>query len=210
MPSLIGLDDLSLLPYLLDMYSNNQILPHGSYEYLQYFSDLCSTKIDDHNLFVLCKQIVEKIKATVPSQYGRYYPFYPESFKKVPDYKDRKELIDGTLISIDSLRTRVIAHNDRDALAKLEKYYKNKGNDKGIAIYYKIMLGYEGNGDLAERFYRVLAPHFDKNPEYRTVVREVLLRAAICDHNERAQELCDSLGFSLCDYRLPTPPQSPQ
>ena len=29
--------------------------------------------------------------------------------------------------------------------------------------------------------------------------------AALCDHNERAQQLCDSLGFSLCDYRLPHP-----
>ena len=67
------------------------------------------------------------------------------------------------------------------------------------------MLGYEGNGDLAERFYRVLEPYFNETPKFRTAVREVLLRAALCDHNKRAQELCDSLGFSLCDYRITLP-----
>ena len=107
--------------------------------------------------------------------------------------------------AIDTLRVKVIAHNDREALEKLEKYYHDKGDDKGLAIYYKVMLGYEGNGDLAERFYRVLEPHFKETPEFRGAVREVLLRAAICDGNARAQELCDSLGFSLCDYRLPLP-----
>ena len=51
------------------------------------------------------------------------------------------------------------------------------------------------SGNVVLRFYRT--------PYFRTAVREVLLRAALCDHNERAQELCDSLGFSICDYRLP-------
>ena len=31
------------------------------------------------------------------------------------------------------------------------------------------------------------------------------VRGALCDHNARAQELCDSIGFSLCDCRLPLP-----
>lgn len=99
----------------------------------------------------------------------------------------------------------MIAHNNRDALEKLEAYYKDKGNDTGIAIYYKVMLGYEGNGDLAEKFYKVLEPHFNDTPGFRKTVREVLIRAALCDKNIRAQELCDSLGFSLCDYRITCP-----
>ena len=83
--------------------------------------------------------------------------------------------------------------------------YSEKDDDTGIAIYYKVMLGYEGNGDLAEKFYYTLRPYIDDEHRYFNGIRTVLLRAAICDHNARAQELCDSLGFSLCDYRLPLP-----
>lgn len=140
---------------------------------------------------------------------------YPETYKKgalqlrlvdylVDDYEGEKELrIEPS--AIDTLRVLAVIHNSRWALERLEKYYHDKGDDKGLAIYYKVMLGYEGNGDLAERFYRVLEPHFKDTPEFRGAAREVLLRAAICDGNARAQELCDSLGFSLCDYRLPLP-----
>ena len=65
------------------------------------------------------------------------------------------------------------------------------------------MLGFEGNGDLAERYYTLLKPYLTEQPEFFNGIRKSLLRAALCDHNERAQQLCDSLGFSLCDYRLP-------
>ena len=65
-----------------------------------------------------------------------------------------------------------------------------------------MLLSYKGNGNLAERFFKVLEPYFDTKPEFKNAVREVLLRTAICDHNARAQELCDSLAISFCDYRL--------
>ena len=88
-------------------------------------------------------------------------------------------------------------------MQKLETYYNNRNEAKELAIYYKVMLNYEGNGDLAERFYYVLRPYIDEEHQFMNGIRTVLLRAALCDHNARAQELCDSLGFSLCDYRLP-------
>ena len=97
---------------------------------------------------------------------------------------------------------KVIAHNDRKALGQLEKYYKEIGYDLGIAIYYKVLLCQDGNGDLAERLYRVLKPYFDKRPELENAAHDALIRAALCDHNERAQQLCDSLGYSLCDYKV--------
>ena len=103
---------------------------------------------------------------------------------------------------LDSLRIRVIGYNDRNALSLLEKYYSNSGTIKELAVYYKIMLGVEGNGDVAERYYKVLKPYLAEQPEFFNSIRDVLLRAAICDHNERARQLCDSLGISLCDYRL--------
>lgn len=102
--------------------------------------------------------------------------------------------------NIAPLSKRALFHNDRKALESLEAYYKQV-YPKGIAIYYKILLSYDGNGDLAEKFYRTLEPYFDETPQFRMAAREVLLRAALCDHNERAQELCDSLEFSLCDYK---------
>ena len=105
--------------------------------------------------------------------------------------------------NLDSLRIRVIGYNDRNALSLLEKYYSNSGPIKELVVYYKIMLGVEGNGDLAERYYNVLKPYLAEQPEFFNSIRDVLLRAAICDHNERARQLCDSLGISLCDYRLP-------
>ena len=66
--------------------------------------------------------------------------------------------------AIDTLRVLAVIHNSRWALERLEKYYHDKGDDKGLAIYYKVMLGYEGNDDLAERFYRVLEPHIKDTP----------------------------------------------
>lgn len=139
---------------------------------------------------------------TIPKQkkYSTQTNLYISSF-----YRTEKILKSGKSINIDSLRVRVVAHNDREALQELEKYYHDKGDDKGIAIYYKVLLSYEGNGDLAERYYNVLKPYLAKQPELFNGRREVLLRASICDGNVRAQELCDSLGISFCDYRLPLP-----
>ena len=118
------------------------------------------------------------------------------------DYSANKVNIYGTHYDIDSLRIRVIACNDRSALELLEKYYTSIKQLKELAIYYKVLLSYEGNGDLAEKYYTVLKPYLRKRPEFLNGVREVLLRAAHCDNDRRAQELCDSLGFSLCDYRF--------
>lgn len=191
-----GRNDLEILPYYIVLFSDN-ILPKGNYDYLQDMSYLCSS-INDASLYRLGKQIFENIKESVPHKYGKYVSEYPDKSQK---YIISNDKIDKT----DSLRIRIIAHNDRSALKSLEEYYKNKGDDKGIAVYYKVMLSYDGNGDLAERFYKVLEPYFDETPEFRKAVREVLLRAAHCDNDRRAQELCDSLGFSLCDYRLTLP-----
>lgn len=193
--------DLEYLPYyLLLCNDNHSYLPVGMSADI--FISLCTEAIDDKNLFDLGKKVIDNLNKKVGE---KYWPLeYPDGFTK-GGMETYREFMWFEPTTLDTLRVKAIAHNDRDALAKLEKYYMDKGDDKGIAIYYKVLLGYEGNGDLAERFYRVLEPHLGKTPELRFAVREVLLRAAICDGNVRAQELCDSLGFSLCDYRLPVP-----
>lgn len=193
--------DLEYLPYYLLLCNDSYTkLPVGKSAYI--FVSLCTEAIDDKNLFDLGKKVIDNLNKKVGE---KYWPIeYPDGFSEGGMETDR-EYMSFEPTAIDTLRVKTIAHNDREALAKLEKYYHDKGDDKGIAIYYKVLLGYEGNGDLAERFYRVLEPYFGKTPELRFAVREALLRAALCDHNKRAQELCDSLGFSLCDYRLPLP-----
>ena len=164
---------------------------------------MCTEAIDDKGLFAQGKSLIESI-----NDYNRNSPKfgfpieYPDKFIKGGPCTFRK-YIQFSPNAIDTLRIQAISYNNRDALDKLETYYKDKGDDTGIAIYYKVMLGYEGNGDLAEKFFKVLEPHFKETPGFRRAVREVLLRAALCDKNKRAQELCDSLGFSFCDYRLP-------
>lgn len=197
--------DLEYLPYLLLVCNKHDqpIIDRKG----DVFISLCTEAIDDQRLFDLGKQIIDKMNKRIVRPYQTFE--YPDSFTKGGMFTYRNFMWFSPT-AIDTLRVRALAHNDRDALEKLEKYYQEKDDDMGIAVYYKAMLGYKGNADLAERFYRVLEPNFSKVPQLRSAVREVLLQAAICDHNERAQELCDSLGFSLCDYRLPTPPQSPQ
>lgn len=192
--------DLEYLPYLLLICNdyNKPIYDRKG----EVFVSLCTECIDDKKLFNLGKHVVDRLNQQIVPYYQDIE--YPDSFNKGGMFTYRN-YVSFKPTAIDTLRVRALAYNDRDALEELEKYYMDKGDDKGIAIYYKVMLGYEGNGDLAERFYRVLEPHFDKTPELRSAVREVLLRAALCDHNERAQELCDSLGFSLCDYRMHVP-----
>lgn len=186
------------LPYYILNCSDPSLGDKPFYELISF----CTEAIDDKKLFDLGKQIIDKIN---DQRYPAHRPIeYPDSFTKGGMVTCR-EFMWFEPTAIDTIRVKAIAHNDRDALARLEKYYHDNCNDKELAIYYKVLLSYEGNGDLAERFYRLLEPYFAETPELRIAVREVLLRAAYCDNDKRAQELCDSLGFSLCDYRLQIP-----
>ena len=208
--------DLGYLPYYMLTFRHPDRIPLKSTEFIEEYISMGVDAIDDPKLFNLIKgdviamnDYLEKLSSGGSNENSQQLKMtiseYPDSFIG-GDVIFSGNYIDSFICSeIDTLRVRALIHNDREALEKLEKYYHDKGDDKGLAIYYKVMLGYEGNGDLAERFYRVLEPHFKETPEFRGAVREVLLRAAICDGNARAQELCDSLGFSLCDYRLPLP-----
>lgn len=110
-----------------------------------------------------------------------------------------------TLSYTDALRISVIKHQDRNALSALRSYYRNIGDELGSAVYYKIMLSHEGNGDLAEEYYKLLKPYFLRRPELEDAAHITLLRAATCDNDKRAQELCDSLGYSICDYKIELP-----
>ena len=212
-PELFLRDDLEYLPYLF-LEQTNMTNSYSSI-LLQNFIVMCSEAIDDKKLFETGKRVVdidnERSKLLPPQVHpitGKkrgYSPIhYPDSFESGLTWSFINA-VPFNITTIDSLRVRAIVHNDRKALEKLEDYYKRKGDDTGIAIYYKVMLCYEGNGDLAEKFYKVLEPHFNKTPGFHKAVREVLLRAAYCDNDRRAKELCDSLGFSFCDYRLPLP-----
>ena len=208
--------DLSQLPYLLLSMSHPNSINNGIL--VDNFISLCAGAIDDSALFELGKRTTDRLNelrskrppTIVKKKDGREYHMtpilyeYPDSFipSFVSDFSISKPY---SLNHIDTLRVRAIAYNDRKALGKIERYYNEKNDAKGIAIYYKVLLSYEGNGDLAEKYYYVLRPYLAEQPEFLNSIREVLLRAALCDHNARAQELCDSLGFSLCDYRLPLP-----
>lgn len=193
--------DLRYLPYYVQMF-NDCYLPKGKARLFKGIYGSMSHKLDT-GLMKIYNHILESehSKNSDLEIDGLKYDF---EFKPGLTYSClNKDSIDGAFLSIDSLRVRVVAHNDRDALQKLETYYTNRNEAKELAIYYKVMLNYEGNGDLAERFYYVLRPYIDEEHQYMNGIRTVLLRAALCDHNARAQQLCDSLGFSLCDYRLP-------
>ncbi len=157
----------------------------------------------DSGLVILGTQCMERYNEKLDIPEPKLSIYDRVKFKKEKYHNYR--LVGNETLSIDSLMARALAYNDRQALEKLEEYYLASDNPKGIAIHYKAMLNYEGNGDLAERFYNVLKPYLGEKPQYRNGIRQVLLRAAICDGNARAQELCDSLGYSLCDYRRPVP-----
>lgn len=191
--------DLRYLPYFIQMY-NDCYLTKVRARYTQVPFAKVSTK-SDLTLFKLFEHLArndsKKNGQTDVEGFEADYEFDPAA-----PYSNY-EYIENEFISVDSLRVRVVAHNDRSALKKLESYYAQRNEIKELAIYYKVMLSYEGNGDLAEKFYYVLRPYMDDEHRYYNGIRTVLLRAALCDHNARAQELCDSLGFSLCDYRLP-------
>lgn len=201
-----GKDDMKHFPYLFHMFTNKKVLPEGNYDYLQELTSCCTSTLRDDRLFSVGREIVDNTRNTPLGNYA-FNTYYPQKFNTASDYVCERFKMNGNDINIDSLRVRAIVYNDRNALTRLEQYHRQKNDPKGIAIFYKIMLGYDGNGDLAEKFYDALEPYFEKTPQFRSAVREVLLRAALCDHNERAQQLCDSLGFSLCDYRTPPPSQ---
>ena len=193
--------DLRYLPYFIQMYNDCYLPKYRARMYKDDFAELSISH--DQTLFKIFDKLVESdnqknSKSDVEGFEYRY------DFDSTGVYRNY-EYLDNEFLSIDSLRVRVVAHNDRSALQKLESYYTQRNESNELAIYYKVMLNYEGNGDLAEKFYYTLRPYIDDEHRYFNGIRTVLLRAAICDHNARAQELCDSLGFSLCDYRLPLP-----
>ncbi len=199
-------EDLRYLPYLYVMFNEysipRHILPKYSLEYALSTNryDTILQRIYDESI----TRMMHRDGFDRKTDDSIYWDVKFDSGKKYSDY----ELIGGRSYSIDSLRIRVVAYNDRSALEKLEQFYSS-GNDpaaqKELAVYYRVLLTYEGNGDLAERFYKVLKWYYDKRLQFRNGVRLVLLRAAVCDGNARAQELCDSLGFSLCDYKIDVP-----
>lgn len=204
-------NDLRYLPYLWIMFNTIPLPEYASYEYKWYFSALfLNSKLD-----MALPKLERLFQAELPNIYS-LEPEYGERLviggglldedeDEIDDWETHweREYINNELYCIDSLRVRVVGYADRSALEKLEQYYKERNQEKELAIYYKVMLGHEGNGDLAESYLQVLKPYLKEQPEFIKGIRTVLLRAALCDHNTRAQELCDSLGFSLCDYRLP-------
>lgn len=205
--------DMEYLPYFMNVFSSEPTFDY--LDLLEYFISMCTMAVDDKDLFAYGKKCVDKINIQISNLPPYQSPYngkiffhrqkkYPNEFE--PGLTDNFDhSIPYKPTALDTLRIGALIRNDRNALAQIEDYYRGKGDEKGLAIYYKVMLNYDGNGDLAERFYRVLAPHINEMPELRIAVRKVLLRAALCDRDKRAQELCDSLGFSLCDYKIDVP-----
>ncbi len=203
-----GDNDVALLPYYYQIFCNNA-LPYEVINRFSYnLSMICSQY--DKNLMYLYDRTVARAEEKNGHLFSDCKPYYllcddiNRVRSTIPDYLNYAD-IDGERMSVDSLRIRVVAYNDRNALGKLERYYHDRNEPRELAIYYRVLLNYDGNGDLAERFYYVLRPYLKEKAQYLNGIREVLLRTALCDHNERAQELCDSLGFSLCDYKIPVP-----
>lgn len=200
--------DLRYLPYIYLALGERYLPRPIAQQYNQMIIDMCGYAQNDSVYYfgkLFSKRLRDKYSKLCESDPDFRMRKYPER-ERIIKRKSPKVQIDDKVYDLDSLRISVIGFNDRNALGLLEKYYKSIDMGKELAAYYKVMLGFEGNGDLAERYYEVLKPYLSEKPEFYGGIKEVLLRAALCDHNERAQELCDSLGFSLCDYRLPTPP----
>lgn len=203
-----GLENASnmrMLPYYYQMFINKTLPIEVSLVHSTNFGAICFD--NDPTLLYLYDTTIDRVNRKV----GHHYADRPQAafmgfFSDAPKAKYKNcANIDGERMSVDSLRIRVVAYNDRSALGKLERYYHDRNEPRELAIYYRVLLNYDGNGDLAERFYYVLRPYLKEKAQYLNGIREVLLRAALCDHDERAQELCDSLGFSLCDYKIPVP-----
>lgn len=205
--------DMEYLPYFFLTFSSSSTPPLDVEKLMTDYIVMCTARYDDKALFELGRKAVDKLNKRIEerpekaiplnngyTQYCKPSPIpYPDSFSK-NNIKAHQE-VSFTPSKIDTLRVKAIAHNDRKALRQLEKYYQEIGYDLGIAIYYKVLLCRDGNGDIAERLYRLLKPYFYDRPELENVAHDALIRAAICDRDKRAQELCDSLGYSLCDYK---------
>lgn len=200
-------DDLRYLPYIYLALGERYLPRPIAQRYNQIIIDMCGYSANDSVYWfgkLFSDRLRDKYYEVCESDPGFHMRKYPERGKTIKR-KPSVGQIEGKMYNLDSLRISVIGYNDRNALALLEKYYKDIDMGKELAAYYKVMLGFEGNGDLAERYFEVLEPYLAEQPEFYGGIKEVLLRAALCDHNNRAQELCDSLGISLCDYRLPLP-----
>lgn len=212
-------DDLRYLPYMVLMYTQTYLPHHVASQNECDLLDCCSANDSVlNNLGKYCRNRTDYVNQTLagrkPIKRASGFDDELEDYVLEEDMEEDMEewvrpkvmtKIGDRVYDLDSLRIRVVAHNDRSALEKLEQYYTEIKFPRELAVYYKVMLCYEGNGDLAERYYKVLKPYLRKYPEFLIGIRQVLLRAAYCDNNKRAQQLCDSLGFSLCDYRLPSP-----
>ena len=201
--------DLRYLPYVFLTLTDKYLPTYVSIDYQSLLFTLCGGTKND-SLFYLAKSCIDRMQENLKKIDSSESWFNTDDFNEDErdawiKYHPNMKRIGGKMYDLDSLRISVIGYNDRNALSLLEKYYKEINHEKELAAYYKVMLCYEGNGDLAERYYNVLKPYLVKQPEFFNGIREVLLRASICDGNERAQELCDSLGISFCDYRLPLP-----
>lgn len=207
---------MAYLPYLFLTFSSSKIPPLDIEKRIYEYIAMCSVVYDDKDLYELGRQAVNKLNKRRTARPEKVihrpdgYTLYDKE-KPIPYYsydnnvKAYKYCLMGDLFvpsRIDTLRVRTVVHNDRKALRELEKYYRKIGYDLGIAIYYKALLCRDGNGDLAERLYQVLQPYFYDRPELENAAREALIRAAMCDNNKRAKELCDSLGYSFCDYKV--------
>lgn len=203
-PELQKREDLRYLPYLYLVLSDRYMPLEVARRYYNMVVDMCSFSSDD-SVYNIGKSLSERLKemySKISGQASKSRWNYPGRTYRFKQYATKVQIEDRTY-NLDSLRVRVIGYNDRNALNLLEKYYSTSGQMKELAVYYKIMLGFEGNGDLAERYYTLLKPYLTEQPEFFNGIRKSLLRAAICDQNERAQQLCDSLGISLCYYRHP-------
>lgn len=198
--------DLRYLPYLF-IVMNEQFLPRPITDrYILMIYDRCGYSLND-SIYELGKvysvEVMDKYSRLFkPDSINPWRWSYPEHSDLIHEDQSPIVQIEDSWYNLDSLRISVIGYNDRHALDLLKKYYNNIRMGKELAVYYKIMLAFEGNGDLAECYFDVLKPYLEEQPEFYNSIREVLLRAALCDNNERAQKLCDSLGFSLCDYRV--------
>lgn len=197
-PSLYDPQDLSLLPYYI-ISIKSPIYTSAQVQYAWDLLDVCASRYNNADLLEFGKALTY--------EYFNNNGDDPMILKEIlgKKYSEKTSNSENRCHNpyIDSLRIRTIVNDDREALHKLEQYYNQLDKSKEIAAYYRVLLSREGNGDLAEKYVQLMKQYFSGN-KFRSAVRDVLLRAALCDKNKRAQELCDSLGISLCDYRLPS------
>ena len=198
-PSLYDPLDLSLLPYYI-ISINSPKYTSAQVRYAWDLLELCTSRYNDPGLLEFGKALTYNYFRNNNANSELLNEILSKEYSGKKFSNQRGEL----KIDVDSLRVRTIIYNDRDALNELEQYYNQMNRSKEIAIYYRILLTRAENNDLVEKYVHLINKYFTVS-EFRSAVREVLLRAAHCDNDRRAQELCDSLGFSLCDYRLPLP-----